>query len=158
MGVVAGVILLRRPRARAESRAGLGRSILIALGLGGTLGVGVRQLGAAVPLQLLTPSVVVAGLLVVAAEELLFRGVLQRSLSEELAARGLSPPWARLGGAVGSVVLAVVAVKASHSATVPTVALDRQLRHCRDRLGADRADGRGWLARAVGGCVAALLG
>ena len=75
-GAAAGIILLRRTRGRPWS--GIWRSVLIALGLGVALGAGVRGLGLAAPVAALTPSLVMVAMSAIAAEELLFRGVLQR--------------------------------------------------------------------------------
>jgi membrane protease YdiL (CAAX protease family) len=111
LGIAAGVVLVRRPR--AVPRWGLGRSLAFALPLGAGAGYALAGAGAMPSLGNLTLPGAATGALALLAEELVFRGVLQRGLAEELAARGLRRSRAGVGAAVASVGLAAVAMGTS---------------------------------------------
>jgi hypothetical protein len=100
VGLAAGIYLVRRPPETA--RWGIGRTAIAVLALGAGLGALARRLGG------LPPPGILQGL-VLLAEELLFRGVLQRALESELAALGLTPGKARAAAAAGTVTLAAMA-------------------------------------------------
>jgi hypothetical protein len=100
VGFAAGLYLVRRPP--EVPRWGMGRSALTVLALAAGLGVMARPLGG-----LPAPGIFLG--LVILAEELLYRGVLQRALEAQLADLGLRPGRARLAAAAGAVTLAAMA-------------------------------------------------
>jgi hypothetical protein len=104
VGLAAGVYLARRPP--ELGRWGLGRTAIAVVAIGAALGAAARKLGG-------TSTQVVFDGLVIVAEELVYRGVLQRALEAELAAMGLEPGKARAAAAAGTVTLAAMAVAMS---------------------------------------------
>jgi hypothetical protein len=116
VGLIAAAYLVRRPARRAV--LGPARSLAVGLGVGALVAGVARAQGFPSPAAIAavraapTAVVVLCGLAVILAEELLHRGVVQRGLEEALAARhpaGSSPLRARSLAAIGSVVLALVA-------------------------------------------------
>jgi hypothetical protein len=121
VGLPAAVYLARRPAGRAP--AGFARALAVALVVGATAGAAARALGfpdvevaGAIRSLALVPALLAVVALgpVVVIEELLFRGIVQRGLEEALDERARWPLGrARVVGALGGVLISVVAVSAA---------------------------------------------
>jgi hypothetical protein len=107
-GGAAAIMLLRHPRAR-PARRGLLVSIALGLALGVALGLAARRLGPHADGP--DPRVLAVAVLVVLGEELVFRGIVQRTLEEDLSSRGISADLAATAAAVATVALAAVAAE-----------------------------------------------
>jgi hypothetical protein len=114
VGLPAAVYLWRRPSARAP--LALGRAVPAAVLVGAAAASLLHVLGfpgAALAAAFAEPRAAAVALAAIVAEELLFRGLIQRGLDESLTARAAWPPArARVVAALGSVLLAVVATGA----------------------------------------------
>ncbi len=110
LGGVAVSLLRRRPP--APPWRGRPSSVVIGVGLGTLVAIVLAHLravgGTASPAR--SPLVWIGVGAALAAEEAIFRGVVQRTLEEDLEARGLRPWWARVGAAAVTVVLGSIAV------------------------------------------------
>ena len=117
VGAVAAVYLARRPRASAHLPALASVAIGLGAGIAAGAAIGAGGLSTELPSML--------GLL---AEELLYRGVIQRGIEREWATAGTRPPWrTRLGAAAVTTtlagVVAVLSAPESASAMVAPVVL-----------------------------------
>jgi hypothetical protein len=148
VGVAALVYLLRRPRGPARAR--LPASIALAVAVGVLLawasgGLALPRVPAADALV-----VVAVAMLRPLAEELVFRGVIQRSLEATLARRGLR--GARILAGAASVAVSLVATGGAVGASLAVVAAHTAAAGVQVITGRTLA---AWLVRAV---VAALAG
>jgi hypothetical protein len=153
LGVVAAAFLRRRPPARAWR--GWLTSMAAGIALGALAGVLAAAKGAGSALAPPSPLAWVGLLAGLAGEETILRGVVQRTLEEDLAARGAASWRARFGAAAFSAALGTVTVglTAGHFTALfvggqIAAALARALT---GRLGA------AWMARCASAVVVALF-
>jgi hypothetical protein len=151
VGAAALFYLARRRGGRARTRPLL--SLAIAAAAGGALALVLRGLDfrAAVPSSLFWYQLAAA----LFAEELVFRGVVQRGLESLLASRGVAAARAAIAAAAGGVLIALVAVSGGSAAPVGVLVATHTV-----AAGTQVITGRtlaAWVARVVGiGCALAL--
>jgi hypothetical protein len=152
-GGVAASLLRRRPGV-APWRGPL-TAVVVGIGLGSVAGVGVRAIGG---MAMSRPGTLLgcAGVaLAVAAEEAIFRGVAQRTVEEDLLARGAGRWRARLGAAGASVTLGIVALVMTAGRVTP-VSVAGPIAAALARAFSGRL-GAAWIARLAAMVFAAFL-
>jgi hypothetical protein len=154
VGIMAALILARRPR--AVPRMGLPAALTLALGVGLLAGAGARVLGlagsaavvamkmAAQPLNWLVAIPILVG------EELLLRGLVQRGIEETLLASRITRRTGLAAGlgALGSVAIAMVAVGGGAGALPPVMVVVMHAAPAAARAATGRLSAA-FLARAV---------
>jgi hypothetical protein len=155
LGAAAGLRLARQPSGRTRGPL---FSAAVGVALGSGLGVGARALGA-VPPPGGSAAALVLGAAVIAAEELLFRGVVQGTAAGELERLGVGARGAAAGAGFISVALAAVTAIIAGAALGPASLVGPWLVGQLAAAGARAVTGRtsaAWLARSIGMAIAAL--
>jgi hypothetical protein len=159
IAIVATIYLARRPRARALMRPAASLVVAAVAGAGGA-GVMLATIG---PHQLLAVPVAAVLALSILGQEVVFRGVLQRSIQEQLAR--VSTPGARgararliaavVCGLVGVMAMQMVAPSPSRRPPIATIVAEQAFAAAAYAL--TGRVGASWLARAIVVGVAAFV-